>query len=266
MAGSRVKDFDKNFEFDDLELEEPDTSNLKRDERNARVEGSAGQIDFGKSSVTGEFKLIAFGTHASRLQPACAIIIDFNFSSQKSCRIEEATVLCRLGSTRSDAIDTYSDNLVRPKFIDMMPKTLYDRDPTKVNVIKGFKMNPKVGVQGLVDISLFETYKHESFEKTSCWTWRTEKLETHSEHDTIRFGAFASSYSQDGFNKAIRTGLLVGHLDDPFYIDFSLSAKVQYANPSVTGSIRRLIGKERKIVARRHFSPAQSGYLLATQT
>ena len=257
MEVSEIKDFDMSFEFSALKLEDPDTSNLKKDEKNARVEGSTGTIDFGKSSISGDFKLIEFGSYEPRSCPACALVIDFHFSSNLSSKIEEATVLCTLGSPKTDVLRTNSDDVLRPNFIRYMPKTLRDKDPTEVNVTKGFKVNPAISVQGIVDITLGELYKDLSLTEKSYWTWQGEKLDTHFEHDTLRFQGFANKYDQDGFNKSVRTVMLLEHLNQPFYVDFKLSAKVQYSGLNVAGSFRRMIGYERSIVARRNFSPDQ---------
>ncbi|CAD6573407.1 MAG: hypothetical protein ASARMPREDX12_006014 [Alectoria sarmentosa] len=259
MAVSEIKDFDLTFEFKDLDLELPDTSNLGKDERNARVEGSTGSIDFGKSSISGEFKLIKFGKYEPRSCPACALVIDFHFSSNLSCRIEEATVLCTVGSQKTDFVKTNSDDVLRPKFIRYMPKTTRDKDSTEVNLTKGFKVNPNIGVQGIVDISLGELYKDRNLIEKAYWTWQGEKLDTHSEHDTLRFQVFANTYDQDGFNKSVRTAMFLEHLNQPFYIDFKFSAKVQYSGLNVAGFFRRMIGHERSIIARRHFAPDQIG-------
>jgi hypothetical protein len=246
------------LEFPDVELEISNISSLGRNRytsSNARVESSAVSLDLGKASITGVFKDISYKTYTlpdASIGQSCKIVIDFNFSSSKPSRILEAIINCKIGCEKTDSISATSDDIVRPRFIEVWPRKRRDPNPTKVSKSQNSTLNPSINAAGYIEISGIGKDWHESWTEESRYTFQSEILSEDFEHDFARFVAVANEKDQDGFNKNISPSFEVRHIDAPFYIDFQIKAKMSY------DSLRARIGGDRQIKARRYFSPIQT--------
>jgi len=257
MDDTRIQVSEDHFEIRDIVLEETDTSQLKSDEKKARPEGTAGTIVFKRASISGHFNAISYGIYEPRQCLACETYIDFNIRSTETCRIQEAKIICTIHGSDGPTSDIDPDEKKYPNFIAQLPKQLLDPHPTEVNKFKSLVLDPKINLAVYGGIEGMRSEWHESWTIDSRWTFKSERFSISDERDddTVRYIATANEKDQDGFDKEIRIALQMEHVGKPFYIDFDISAKVEYPGSIAGGFIRRVMGEQRKIRARRHFNP-----------
>ena len=244
-----VQEEDQKFSFSEVDLELPDEGTLG-DERTARKGEGIGDLDFGTASVDGVFTGVDYGTFEGA--PACRVMLSLTIKSPARFRIREAHLTCTVGSPDSNHLGASTGDILRPKMLRAIPKRLSELNPTVQGIEASWTLAPAVTLPIGLSITLGSITRKKTYERTSGWNVQssiTSKDPDFTNRDRARWSASSNEAQANAYLQEINVEMLFAHAGKPFYADFQLEAKMDFA-----GTLR-WIGRRKKVERRRHFAP-----------
>ncbi|KAI9859783.1 MAG: hypothetical protein M1813_006500 [Trichoglossum hirsutum] len=243
-----------------VDLEPEDSQSVlgryDRDQRNADVDLTIGDLALGKATIRGAFsRPLKYGECNGR--PACFIHLAITISSASRFRLSEVDVECYFSSPDADRLGDATGEFLRPRILRREPHRLIDRNPTFVDLSQGWNFTQSVdGPSGSANLRQWDGQRrYKKVEGCDISSSIRSRKNGTNRDDMVCWNFLGGSKKKEGLSQDLELFILVEYQEEqPFYGEFDIYGKLFFKEIRNLKNANLWFGHNRAS-CRRNFAP-----------